>query len=133
MRKMPRSKVFGVFEKCSLHKIKQIWGFARGRCLANGWGKGLEKGEVLSFFGEKFTLKGEIWREFAAFLGKIQSKFAKFSEFCGEFKQKFSSWREFRGKFGELSKFWSEFQAKFSGETPKKVLCHYRTWKQYER
>ena len=54
----------------------------------NIWGEGLEKGEVLSFFGE------------------ICAKF-------GEFKR--------------------EFQAKFSGETPKKVLCHYRTWKQYER
>ena len=84
MRKMPRSKVFGVFEKCSLHKIKQIWGFARGECLASGWGKGLEKGEVLSLFGE----------------------------ICAKF---------------------SEFSQKFSKTAPKKVLCHYRTWKQYER
>lgn len=119
MRKMPRSKVFGVFEKCSLHKIKQIWGFARGECLASGWGKGLEKGEVLSFFGKKFTLKGEI-------CGKFMQIFVKFSKFGCEICKKFS-------KFKFCGEFKRKFQAKFSGETPKKVLCHYRTWKQYER
>ena len=101
MRKMPKNRAFG----------------------ENIWGEGLEKGEVLSLFGEKFTLKGEI-------CGKFMQIFVKFSEFWGKFKRKFSSWREFHKKFSEFKR---KFQAKFSGETPKKVLCHYRTWKQYER
>ncbi len=69
MRKMPKNRAFG----------------------ENIWGEGLEKGEILPLFSEKFALE---------------------AEFYGKFMQNFG---EFKGKFA------------------KKVLCHYRTWKQYER